>query len=68
MRKNNAGTSISIASAVKKIEIINGDAILEMKKITSNSIDLIIADPPYNLGKDYGNNSDSKDFKDYISI
>jgi site-specific DNA-methyltransferase (adenine-specific) len=52
----------------KRLEIINGDAILEMKKIASNSIDLIVADPPYNLGKDYGNDSDSKDFENYISF
>ena len=41
------------------IELINDDAISHMKKIASNSIDLIIADPPYNLGKDYGNDSDT---------
>ena len=52
----------------KRLEIINGDAILEMKKITSNSVDLIVADPPYNLGKDYGNDSDSKDFENYIEF
>jgi DNA modification methylase len=52
----------------KRLEILSGDAILEMKKIASNSIDLIIADPPYNLGKDYGNDSDSKEFEDYISF
>ena len=52
----------------KQLEIINGDAISEMKKISENSIDLIVADPPYNLGKDYGNDSDSKAFDDYISF
>lgn len=52
----------------KRLEIINSDAILEMKKMASNSIDLIVADPPYNLGKDYGNDSDSKDFENYISF
>jgi DNA modification methylase len=52
----------------KRLEIINGDAILEMKKIASNSVDLIVADPPYNLGKDYGNDSDSKDFENYIEF
>ena len=52
----------------KRLEIINGDAILEMKKIASNSIDLIVEDPPYNLGKDYGNDSDNKAFDDYISF
>lgn len=52
----------------KAIEIICGNAIEKMKKIKSSSIDLIIADPPYNLGKNYGNGSDSKDFEDYISF
>jgi site-specific DNA-methyltransferase (adenine-specific) len=51
-----------------KLDIIKGDAIFEMKKIADNSIDLIVADPPYNLGKDYGNDSDSKDFNDYITF
>lgn len=48
------------------IKIILGDALSEMQKIKSNSVDLIIADPPYNLGKDYGNGSDSQNFEDYI--
>jgi site-specific DNA-methyltransferase (adenine-specific) len=32
-------------------KIIKGDAIENMRKLPSNSIDLIIADPPYNLSK-----------------
>lgn len=51
-----------------KIELIQGDASDELKKIRSNSADLIIADPPYNLGKDYGNNNDLKGFDEYISF
>jgi len=51
-----------------KIELIQGDASDELKKIRSNSADLIIADPPYNLGKDYGNNHDMKEFDEYISF
>lgn len=34
--------------------IIQGDCIELMKKIPDNSIDLVIADPPYNLNKDFG--------------
>lgn len=45
-----------------------GDSLQLMKSIKSDSIDLIIADPPYNLGKNYGNNSDKKDFEDYIEF
>lgn len=34
-----------------KNRIIKGDCIEEMKKIEKNSIDMIVADPPYNLSK-----------------
>jgi DNA modification methylase len=43
-----------------------GDALELFKGIANESIDLIVADPPYNLGKDYGNNHDLKGFDDYI--
>jgi len=33
---------------------IRGDSLKILKKIPSNSIDLIITDPPYNAGLDYG--------------
>ena len=49
-------------------KIINGEAIEQLKKLESNSIDLIVADPPYNLNKDYGNKSDSKSFDEYIEF
>jgi len=50
------------------IEIKPGDAIDLFQDIKDDSIDLIIADPPYNLGKDYGNNHDLKAFDDYIDF
>lgn len=51
-----------------KLDIICADALEELKQIPSNSIDLIVADPPYNLGKDYGNDSDSREFEDYLDF
>lgn len=51
-----------------KIEIFHDDSINYLKTIHSNSVDLIIADPPYNLGKDYGNNNDTKSFNEYMSF
>ena len=42
-------------------KIYLGDCIQSMKKIKNESIDLIIADPPYNLNKDFGNKSDKWD-------
>ncbi len=50
------------------IDIVCGDAIKELAKLESNSVDLIIADPPYNLGKDYGNNHDLKGFDEYLDF
>ncbi|MGE0083758.1 MAG: site-specific DNA-methyltransferase [Desulfococcaceae bacterium] len=48
--------------------IIQGDALTELLKIKNESVDLIIADPPYNLGKNYGNNHDLKGFDEYIEF
>lgn len=47
-------------------QIIVGDAIEEMKKIPSDSIDMTFADPPFNLNKKYGNYKDKKTINDYI--
>lgn len=42
------------------------DALQGMQRIPDASIDLIIADPPYGLGKDYGNDSDKLDTEAYL--
>lgn len=48
--------------------ILQGDSIELMKHMKSNSVDLIFADEPYNIGKDFGNNKDIWNKKeDYIS-
>lgn len=33
--------------------IIHGDALAELKKLPTESVDLIFADPPYNIGKNF---------------
>jgi DNA modification methylase len=48
--------------------IITGDAREVLDSIESESIDLVIADPPYNLGKDYGNNHDIRGFDEYLDF
>lgn len=45
--------------------LICGDAALSLKKLQDGSADLIVADPPYNLGKDYGNSKDLKAWHEY---
>ena len=48
--------------------IILGDAIDVLATLEPASVDLVIADPPYNLGKDYGNNHDIKKFDEYLEF
>ncbi len=45
-----------------------GDAVRLFDGVEDESINLIVADPPYNLGKDYGNNHDLKGFDEYIEF
>ena len=53
---------------MSSVEIKIGDVLKLSEELDSNSIDLIIADPPYNLGKDYGNNHDLKEFTEYLDF
>jgi len=47
--------------------IIEGDVVNTLSDLPSEiKFDIIIADPPYNIGKDFGNNSDSMPIDDYI--
>ena len=42
------------------------DALAGLARIPDGSVDLILTDPPYNLGKDYGNTSDQQSVADYL--
>ena len=53
---------------MNSLSIIAGDALKVLKSVPGNSVDLIIADPPYNLGKNYGNNNDSMSFDQYLDF
>ncbi|OGG91906.1 repressor LexA [Candidatus Kuenenbacteria bacterium RIFCSPLOWO2_12_FULL_42_13] len=48
-------------------QIILNDAVEELKKLPDESCDVIIIDPPYNIGKDFGNNMDKREMNEYIS-
>ncbi|MDP2860815.1 MAG: transcriptional repressor LexA [bacterium] len=49
-----------------KNKIILGDALIELKKLPDESCDVVIVDPPYNIGKDFGNNIDKRELIDYV--
>lgn len=57
-----------IKKELENCVLYNGDCLDVLKEIKDNSIDLIFADAPYNIGKDFGNNSDKwKNYKDYLN-
>lgn len=46
--------------------IYNEDCLQFCHKQADNSFDIILADPPYNIGKNFGNKSDKQKFTNYI--
>ena len=48
-------------------KIILGDAVAELKKLPDESCDVIVIDPPYNIGKDFGNNGDKRELSEYVA-
>lgn len=47
--------------------VLCGDVLSQLTKVSGNDIfDVIIADPPYNIGKDFGNNSDNRKLDEYL--
>jgi site-specific DNA-methyltransferase (adenine-specific) len=46
--------------------VFNEDVLVGIGKIPDSYVDLIIADPPYGLGKDYGNDSDKMSAAEYL--
>ncbi len=46
--------------------IINGDCIKQLAKLYAGSIDLVFADPPFNIGYDYDEYDDKRTCDDYL--
>ena len=46
--------------------IISGDVLSVTPTLDSGSAQIVIADPPYNIGKDFGNKSDKQPMGDYL--
>ena len=47
-------------------EVIQGDTLVVLPTLQSDSAQIIIADPPYNIGKDFGNDSDKQPMEEYL--
>ena len=50
------------------MKILCGDCLDLMKDIGTETVDLIVTDPPYNLFKDYGNDSDKRAHSEYLTF
>lgn len=48
-------------------EVICADSLLILPTLDDESAQIIIADPPYNIGKDFGNDSDKQPMDVYLS-
>jgi site-specific DNA-methyltransferase (adenine-specific) len=57
----------SVAQSIEINKIYNSDCIAGMKNIVSESVDIVICDPPYNIGKDFGNDSDRQSMDNYLT-
>ena len=51
---------------IEKNKIHNIDVLEGLKRLDDDSCQIIIADPPYNIGKDFGNNKDYRKLEDYL--
>ncbi len=47
-------------------EMINGDCIEEMKRLKAGKVDLVFADPPFNIGYKYDRYDDKRECDDYL--
>ena len=55
-----------IKPSATREEIIHGDSLQVLPKLPDDSAQIIIADPPYNIGKDFGNDSDKQPMDEYL--
>lgn len=51
-----------------RVSLVNEDFFKGIDRVSDASVDLIVADPPYGLGKDYGNDSDRLSGEAYLSF
>ena len=54
-------------SGAENSRIIEGDVLQVLQELSPDeTFDVVIADPPYNIGKDFGNNHDAMPLGDYV--
>ena len=61
-----SGSVRSTSDDLVRQDVICGDSLLVLPTLEDNSAQIIIADPPYNIGKDFGNESDKQPMDKYL--
>jgi site-specific DNA-methyltransferase (adenine-specific) len=64
---NSEKEEINEKEEIEYNKIYNEDCVEGMKKISAESVDIVLCDPPYNIGKDFGNNSDKQEMEEYLN-
>jgi site-specific DNA-methyltransferase (adenine-specific) len=59
-------TNVIVESGPMRQDVIHGDTMKILPTLESDSAQIIIADPPYNIGKDFGNDSDRQPMDEYL--
>jgi len=57
---------VPVEKDVLNQQVILGDALHLLPTLASESAQIILADPPYNIGKDFGNDSDKQPIEEYL--
>jgi site-specific DNA-methyltransferase (adenine-specific) len=47
-------------------DVLEGDTLKILPTLATESAQIVIADPPYNIGKDFGNDSDKQSMPEYL--
>jgi len=66
IRKPVVTPPITAPSPITAPVIITGDSLEVLPTLPDKSAQIVIADPPYNIGKDFGNDSDKQSMPQYL--
>lgn len=62
-----SGANKKKAASLPLNKVMLGDALAGIRKLPDASCDVIVIDPPYNIGKDFGNNKDKMELQAYLA-
>lgn len=65
LANTNPVTQVHQVTQVRQ-DVLLGDTLTILPTLEADSAQIIIADPPYNIGKDFGNNSDKQPMDEYL--